>query len=117
MVPDQGWSDWDLKIARGLWSRAFVTVVAENHGGEKRLLRVRCQMRLSQLSAFVLRAYAVLTAAALIVGAPVAAVIVGALGLGHATFIAWQTGVFGGLMHRIVETVAKSAGLKPVKTG
>ena len=46
VVPDTGWSKWDLKIARGLWSRALVTVCAENHGGAKRLLRVRCAMRL-----------------------------------------------------------------------
>ena len=46
VVADTGWSKWDLKIARGLWSRALVTVVAENHGGAKRLLRVRCAMRM-----------------------------------------------------------------------
>src|SRR5579864_1401248 len=73
IVPDQGWNDWDLKIARGLWSRAFVTVCTENHGGMKRLLRVRCAMRLSRLSAFVLRSYAAAAAAALILDAPLAA--------------------------------------------
>src|SRR5207237_68829 len=49
VVPDTGWSKWDLKISRGLWSRAFVTVCTENHGGPKRLLRVRCAMRMSSL--------------------------------------------------------------------
>ena len=39
------------KIARGLCSRALVMVCAENHGGGKRLLRVRCAMRLSRLGA------------------------------------------------------------------
>src|SRR6266853_139581 len=66
IVSDQGWSDWDLKISRGLWSRAYVMVVGENHGGMKRLLRVRCEMRLSRLSAFMLRCYAASAAAALI---------------------------------------------------
>ena len=33
VIPDQGWDDWDLKIARGLWSRALVLVCTENHGG------------------------------------------------------------------------------------
>ena len=45
VVADTGWSKWDLKIARGLWSRALVPSCAENHGGTKRLLRVRCAMR------------------------------------------------------------------------
>jgi hypothetical protein len=89
-------------------------VVAENHGGMKRLLRVRTQLRLSNLSAFVLRSFAVTTAAALILGAPVAASAIGVLGLGIFGYIASQTIAFGGLMHRIVETVAKGSALFPV---
>jgi hypothetical protein len=115
IVPDQGWSHWDLKIARGLWSRAYVMVCAENHGGMKRLLRVRCAMRLSRLSAFVLRSYAVVAAAALILGNPVIAAIVGVVGLAHFGVIVQRTAAFGGLMHRIIEAVAKQAQLTPVE--
>ncbi len=114
IVPDTGWSDWDLKIARGLWSRAYVTVCAENHGGAKRLLRVRCAMRFSRLSAFVLRGYAVIAAGALILGAPPVAAAVGIIGLGHFAFIAQRTAAFGGLMHRIIEAVAGQAKLTPI---
>ncbi len=73
VVPDTGWSDWDLKIARGLCSRSLVTVCVENHGGAKRLLRVRCAMRLSRFAVFLLRSYAAMTAFALILGWPLAA--------------------------------------------
>jgi glycosyltransferase involved in cell wall biosynthesis len=114
IVPDQGWSDWDLKIARGLWSRAFVTVCTENHGGMKRLLRVRCAVRLSRLSAIFLRCYAGVAAVALILDRPAMAAVAGALGVGHFAWIAWQTAAFGKLMHRIIETVAKQAQLTPV---
>ena len=38
VIADQGWDEWDLKIARGLWTRALVLVCTENHGAEKRLL-------------------------------------------------------------------------------
>src|SRR5690242_10281796 len=88
IVPDQGWNDWDLKIARGLWSRALVLVCTENHGGMKRLQRVRCAMRLSRLSAGILRTYAAVTAAALILDVPEAAAVVGILGLAHGALIA-----------------------------
>jgi glycosyltransferase involved in cell wall biosynthesis len=115
IVPDTGWSDWDLKIARGLWTRAYVLVAAENHGGMQRVLRVRCTMRLSRLSAFVLRAFAVVTALALIGGAPVVAAVIGAVGIANFAFIAYRTATFGGLMHRIIETVAKQAELKPLE--
>jgi hypothetical protein len=111
---DQGWNDWDLKIARGLWSRALVLVCTENHGGMKRLLRVRCAMRLSRLSAGILRAYAAVTAAALILDIPEAAAVVGILGLAHGALIGFRTVEFGRLMGGIIETVAKQSGLTPV---
>ncbi|HXS40133.1 MAG TPA: glycosyltransferase [Stellaceae bacterium] len=111
---DQGWNDWDLKIARGLWSRAYLLVCTENHGGEKRLLRVRSAMRLSRFSTFVLRAYAIATAAALILDAPAWAAIVGILGIAQGALIAYRTVEFGQLMQRIVETVAKRQNLTPV---
>ncbi len=115
IMPDQGWSDWDLKIARGLWSRAYVMVVGENHGGAKRLLRVRCEMRLSRLSAFMLRCYAGFGAAALILDAPAVAAVIGIVGLAHFSFIAYSTWAFGGLMHRIIDAVARQAQLTPVE--
>jgi len=112
---DTGWSNWDLKIARGLWSRCLVTVCTENHGSSKRLLRVRCAMRLSQLALFVLRGYAVLTAFALILGWPIVAAVVGGLGMLNIGLMGWQVVDFGLLMHRIVETVAKQARLVPLE--
>jgi glycosyltransferase involved in cell wall biosynthesis len=115
VVPDTGWSGWDLKIARGLCGRALVLVCAENHGGAKRLLRVRCAMRLSRFAVFVLRGYAVLTAFALLLGWPVAAAALAAAGLANFAAIGVKLASFARLMHRIIETVAKPAGLIPVE--
>lgn len=115
VVPDTGWSKWDLKIARGFWSRALVTVIAENHGGPKRLLRVRVAMRVSKLGLVLLRAYAALAAGSLILGAPLVAAISFAIGLVNLGVIAWQLVTFGRLMHRIVEAVARQAGLMPAE--
>jgi O-antigen biosynthesis protein len=114
IVADQGWNDWDLKVARGLWSRALVLVCTENHGGTRRLLRVRCAMRLSRFSAVVLRGYAVALAAALILDAPAAAAAIGMLGLAQGALIAYRTLEFGKLMHGIIETVARQVELTPV---
>ncbi|WP_229743948.1 glycosyltransferase [Aliidongia dinghuensis] len=111
---DEGWSDWDLKIARGLWSRAFVMAVTENHGGEKRVLRVRCAMRLSRLASFVLRCYAGATAAALVVGLPVPAFLIAAAGLANFGYIADQTWRFGRIMNRVIDEVARKAKLTPM---
>jgi O-antigen biosynthesis protein len=114
IVADEGWNDWDLKVARGLWSRALVLVCTENHGGMKRLLRVRCAMRLSRFSEVVLRCYAVALAAALIIEAPAAAIGIAAAGMAQAAFIAYRTLEFGKLMHRIIETVARQVEVTPV---
>jgi GT2 family glycosyltransferase len=115
VVTDTGWSKWDLKISRGLWSRALVTVVTENHGGDKRLMRVRVAMRLSSLAKVLLRGYAVLAAASLILGAPIAALIFFTIAAANLGVIGWQLIAFGRLMHRIVEAVARSAGLMPAE--
>jgi GT2 family glycosyltransferase len=114
LMMDEGWSDWDLKVARGLWSRAYVMVCTENHGGEKRALRVRCTMRLSRLSSFVLRCYAVVMAIALVTGQPFAAAVVALVGLGHFAVIADQTVKFGRIMHRVIDQVAIGAHLIPM---
>jgi hypothetical protein len=117
VVADTGWSKWDLKISRGLWSRALVTVVAENHGGMKRLLRVRCAMRLSGLARVLLRAEAALLAVSLILGSPVAALVFLSLGAVNLWVVARQTATFAQVMHRIVEAVARQAELLPTEAG
>jgi glycosyltransferase involved in cell wall biosynthesis len=113
VMADTGWSKWDLKIARGLWSRALVTVCSENHGGNKRLLRVRCAMRSSSLARVLLRCYAALAAGSLILGAPAVAVFFLTLGIFNLGVVAWRSLTFGRLMHRIIEAVASQAKLMP----
>src|SRR5271170_3572828 len=115
VVPDTGWSSWDLKIARGLCSRSLVTVCIENHGGSKRLFRVRCAMRSSRFASFLLRSYAASTAFALILGWPLAAAVIAAAGVVNLAMIGCKLAAFGRLMHRIVEAVAKPVGLIPVE--
>jgi O-antigen biosynthesis protein len=114
VIIDTGWSRWDLKIARGLCSRSLITVCAENHGGRKRLLRVRCAMRLSRPALFLLRGYAALTAIALIFGWPLAGAIIGTCGTATAVAMGCRLVIFGRLMHRIIEAVAKQVNLMPL---
>jgi len=115
VMADTGWNGWDLKIARGLCSRALVTVCSEDHGGGKRLLRVRCAMRLSQLALLVLRSSAALTAFALMLDWPLAGAVIGAIGIVNAGVMGWQLIRFGQLIHRIIEAVAKQAQLMPIE--
>ncbi len=50
---DQGWSDHDVTVHRGLWSQVELTVAAENHGGSRRLLRTRSRVRASWFAGLV----------------------------------------------------------------
>jgi hypothetical protein len=114
VVPDTGWSGWDLQIARGLWSRALLLVCVENHGGGKRLLQTRCAMRLSGLARALLRLYAGLAAFALVLGWPLAAAAAGILGIAHLAVMGYHLAAFGRVMHCVVDTVAKGARLTPL---
>jgi GT2 family glycosyltransferase len=42
---DSGWSDWDVAIYCHPWTVVEVSTAQENHGGSKRLIRVRYRLR------------------------------------------------------------------------
>jgi GT2 family glycosyltransferase len=50
VVADRGWSDWDLEVYGGLWSRGRVKVATEYHGEGLRVLRAKCMVRGSLLT-------------------------------------------------------------------
>jgi GT2 family glycosyltransferase len=103
---DQGWSHWDLEICQGPWAKAQVRVATENHGGTKRLLRVRCAIRLSRVSIACFCAYVVTaTLAALLVLPTIAAVAV-IIGLVHGGAILHQKFHIGNALYHVVESVA-----------
>ena len=110
-MPDPGWSNWDLEDRpRPVQPRAGHWSAPKTTAATKRLLRVRCAMRLSRFAPFVLRAYAVLDG---IRADPRLAV--GGGGdrrrrAGQFAAMAIRLDGFGRLMHRIIETVAKPAG-------
>ena len=61
----------------------------------------------------LLRACAAVTAAGLILGSPLVAMIFLALGAVNLGVVGWQLVTFGRLMHRIIEAVAQQAELTP----
>jgi hypothetical protein len=114
VIMDSGWSDWDIKVSRGVWMRALVLCCVENHGGNKRLLRVRCVLALSRFAKLVLRSYLAASVLALLLGAPMVALAVAAAGAAHGLVIVRHTFEFGQVMHGLIDSVAVEAGLTPV---
>jgi glycosyltransferase involved in cell wall biosynthesis len=111
---DTGWSDWDIAVDGNLAATARVTAAAENHGAEKRLLRVRCALRPTMLTRWVLAGLAVLALACLLGHGRVGAVICSLAAIAVGGLFFWQAAVFGGRLHRLVEAAARAAGLTPV---
>jgi hypothetical protein len=111
---DQGWNDWDLKISRGVWSRAHVKVCSENHGGNKRCMRIRCSLRLSKPAVLALSGYLLLAASGLVFGLPELVVAAAAAGTVNAAYILNQKFRLGRILYHVSEIVAKKVGLTPI---
>ncbi len=111
VVADHGWSDWDLEVYGGLWSRGRVKVATEYHGAGRRVLRAKCVVRGSLLTG--VGASAVLLAGVLGAALGWVPLVVAALGAGavigvafarEAQSLAWTIG-------RALTTVARRARL------
>lgn len=111
VLVDQGWSEWDLEVRGGFWSRARVKVATEYHGAGRRVLRVKCALRTSLLTrcvgagALLLGAWTVMLGSPLPIAAGLAAAAVGGV-----AFV--REGLsLGRTLHRSLQAVARRARL------
>jgi O-antigen biosynthesis protein len=110
---DQGWSNWDLQVYRGIWSKAQVKVATENHGGGKRLHRARCALRMTRPAMIALATYPVLAVVALMLDAPEAATAAMLLGAVNAAAILYQGVRLGRTLYHALEIVARQLRFVP----
>lgn len=113
---DPGWNPWDFEIFRGLWAKARVSVAAENHGGTKRLLNVRCGLRLTRVSQLAIFGFALGSAIGVVFGIPEIASASFALGLVNLGFVAVENLRLASILHEALDLVASSIALRPVGT-
>jgi hypothetical protein len=112
---DQGWSQWDLEICQGPWAKAQVKTAVENHGGAKRLLRVRCALRMSRVSAGCLAICAAATAMAVSFSMTHLALAIGLIGLVHGCAIVYQKFRLGHVLYHVMESLAHKMEFVPVE--
>jgi GT2 family glycosyltransferase len=111
---DQGWSAWDIEVHRGLWARGKLMIAVENHGSDKRVLRVRCGVQFSFLARLVSwMALAAVVAAVALADVPVTIMIALLAGLAVAA-MAGGIRSLGQVMHQVVEIVADRLALVAV---
>jgi GT2 family glycosyltransferase len=107
---DSGWKEWDLEIHCDSWTVLHVCTVQEDHGGNRRMIRVRCRLRTS--------GYTKLLASGAAVAAPLAVIfqfwpgaLAAGLFLGAALFV-WLRGVHRALRAvGIFDVVARALNL------
>ena len=107
---DSGWEEWDVEVHCHLGTVVRVRTAEENHGQEKRLVRVDYALRLSG-STRAVAGLAALAAAASIVQ-PWSAVVAGAL-LAYCVAMWWRGTVRAGLAVSLFDKVAHSLGFIP----
>jgi glycosyltransferase involved in cell wall biosynthesis len=114
---DPGWNRWDLEIYRGIWSKARVTVAAENHGGAKRLLNVRSEIRLTRVSQLSLGFFAVLVILGVVFAIPEVIAVGAALGLVNLGVIVSENLRLARILNDTYDIVAVGLGVRPVNGG
>jgi hypothetical protein len=112
---DQGWSQWDLEICQGPWAKAQIRAATENHGGAKRLLRVRCALRMSRISLTCLCLYLTLLSAAAFFSMPHVALAALVIGLIHGGAILYQKFRLGRALYHVLESLAHKLDFVPVR--
>jgi len=111
---DPGWNRWDMEIFRGIWAKARVAVATENHGGTKRLLNVRSELRPTRVSQLTLGFFALLVGAGLIFGIPEVTGVGTALGLVNLGVIVSETIRLGRILNDTYDIVAAGLGLRGI---
>jgi len=114
---DPGWNRWDLEIYRGIWSKLRLTVAAENHGGSKRLLNVRCEVRLTRVSELALAGYLVAVACGLVFYLPEITGVGAALGIVNLGVIVTENIRLGRTLNDTLDIVAGRIALRPLGSG
>jgi hypothetical protein len=108
---DQGWSEWDLEAHGGIWARGQIKVCTENHGGERRVLRVKCALRISRLARGVLAGAAVGAALGLQLGLPTLAATNVAIGVVAGAALLRESVGLGRMLYDALQGVARRARL------
>jgi glycosyltransferase involved in cell wall biosynthesis len=111
---DPGWNRWDVEVYRGVWSKARLAVATENHGGLKRLLNVRCEVRLTRVSQLALLAYVIAVGSGLLFGVPEVTGVGAALGIVNLGVIVAENARLGRILNDTLDIVAGRIALRPL---
>ena len=111
---DPGWNRWDLEIFRGVWAKARVAAATENHGGTKRLLNVRCEVRLTRVAQLALVGWALAALCGLLGGVPEIAGVGVGLGLVNLGVVIHELRQLGRIVCDTCDIAGGQLGMRPL---
>jgi cellulose synthase/poly-beta-1,6-N-acetylglucosamine synthase-like glycosyltransferase len=114
---DPGWNRWDLEVYRGIWAKARLSVAAENHGGPKRLLNVRCEVRLTRVSQLALVGFGIALFCGIVFGLPEIVGVAVALGIVTMGVIVAENFRLARTLNDTLDIVAGRIALRPLHVG
>jgi hypothetical protein len=113
---DSGWSNWDLEVSGDRYTAVRVCTAQEEHGGGKRLIRVRYRVKARGTFWLLAGLGVVLTAVTAVVN-PVLAVAPALTALGSLAYV-WRRGLrIAGKVARVFDTAATQMNLVRCPTG
>jgi hypothetical protein len=115
IIVDNGWEPWDVSIHRGVWVRAEVKVLVENHGGNDRQVDVGVRLRQTGLSKGMKAAYGVVALLAFAANVHSVAVLFGAALVITEGFLSYQAYRMGRTVYHAVEITFQSLPLDPLR--
>jgi cellulose synthase/poly-beta-1,6-N-acetylglucosamine synthase-like glycosyltransferase len=109
---DPGWNPWDLEIYRGIWAKARVVVATENFGGPRRILKVRCEVRLTRVAQLSLGGFALAALAGYAFAVPEVAGVGAALGVVNLGVIVAETFRLARIINDALDIAANTVALR-----
>ncbi len=115
IVSDSGWESWDLSVYRGVWAKAEIRILVENHGGNRRQVDVGATLRPSAFPKLLLGLYAGGAALAALGGQPTLALLLAGAALATTAFVAHQAWRLGRTIYHAVEITFQALPLDPLR--
>ncbi len=114
IVLDDGWQPWDFVVSHGVWARAEVKLLVQNHGEQKRQVDIGVRARRTRLARIVAGGLMLGGAFAWLGGiAGVAAVLIAVLGACEMLVIR-QRHQLAQMLYRATENIARTLPLEPL---
>ncbi len=115
IVIDDGWQPWDLVVNHGLWARAEVKVLVQDHGGKKRQVDVGVRVRRTRLARLVAAGLAIGAAFAGIGGLAGLAVVFAGVLAASEVLVVQRRHRLARVLYRAIENAARALPLDPLR--